>query len=169
MTEFSLLVPLCLITNHATKTWRWKYRWMRYYVDVSGQCHDPASLPVEKFPRVPIVKEPAWALEQFSTLWRRVKSLAFADNRTPISRLFSLYPNAIPSEISSSLCWLIPTDLCVDLHWMDAKTCETCRITNNTSEDTTHASSHWRRALCWPLGTYREFHVALGVRWDCSA
>jgi hypothetical protein len=37
---------------------------------MSGQLRAPTALPPVKQPLVPIVKEPAWAPESVSTLWR---------------------------------------------------------------------------------------------------
>jgi hypothetical protein len=94
-------------------------------------------LPVEKFHPVPIVKEPYWL---------SAKSVAIAGNITPITWLFSLYRNVISTEISNSLCWLIPTDLCVwtciELTQRQMKHAELQATPLKTHVRATHASSH---------------------------
>jgi hypothetical protein len=51
-------------------------------MEVSGQLHDPAALPPEKEPLVPIGKEAGWAPEPFWTRWWREKFPAPAGNQT---------------------------------------------------------------------------------------
>jgi hypothetical protein len=43
-------------------------------MEVSGQLHVPAALPLGKEPTVPTGQEAGWAPEPVWTLWRREKS-----------------------------------------------------------------------------------------------
>jgi hypothetical protein len=52
-------------------------------MEVSGQLHAPAALPLEKEPPVLIGYEVGWAPEPAWRLWNREKSLALAGNRIP--------------------------------------------------------------------------------------
>jgi hypothetical protein len=53
-------------------------------MEMSGQLHAPAALPLGKEPLVPIGQEAGWAPEPFWTRWFREKFPAPTGNLTPI-------------------------------------------------------------------------------------
>jgi hypothetical protein len=67
-------------------------------MEVRGQLHASAALPLVKEPPVAIGEEAGWAPEPVWELWRREKSLASVVNQTP-----AVQPAAKPTELSMQL------------------------------------------------------------------
>jgi hypothetical protein len=59
-------------------------------MEVSGQLHAPATLPLGKQPLVPIGEETGWALDPVCVLWKREKFYP-ARNRTPAIQVITCF------------------------------------------------------------------------------
>jgi hypothetical protein len=58
-------------------------------MEVSGQFHAPATLPLRKEPMLSIAQKVGWTSDLTEMFWRRKDSLSLADNLTIIPPLFS--------------------------------------------------------------------------------
>jgi hypothetical protein len=66
-------------------------------LEVSGQLHAPAALPLGKKLAVPTGQETGWAPEQFWTTWRGENSCPYRDLNSDPS---AFQPVAIPTVVS---------------------------------------------------------------------
>jgi hypothetical protein len=62
--------------------YRSTFSWPRHLLEVSGQIHAPAALPLGKEPPVPIGEEGGWATEPVWTTWRRQNCWSYRDSNS---------------------------------------------------------------------------------------
>jgi hypothetical protein len=103
----------------------WMYRstsfWPQHQLELSGQLHTPAALPLEKEPLVTTGQETGWAPEPIWMTWRRENSLPYQDLKSDpsvIQPIASWY-NAAPYRFSIIYGILYAISLtAIRAHWL---------------------------------------------------
>jgi hypothetical protein len=135
-------------------------------MEVIGQRHDPAALPIGKEPLVPIVQEAWWAPEPFWTRWwREIPSPRRESNpRTPIVQPVAHYFKISHVSLLRNFFLFCVENVSQVILYNDDSQCSIIKQQNNNLRNICSESFPNNVVLCGPWKTSAPVPAAAAIR-----